>query len=464
MINTRFAPSPTGYLHIGNIRTAFFCWLFARKNKGNFYLRIDDTDQVRNSKKYLNNIKDVLSWLKIDYDGNIIFQSKNHNIYKSVLLQLISEGKAYKCFCDKKRLEELRLSQLSSKSRIAYDGHCRNNIFDPGTSYVIRFKITHAINIEFFDVIRGLIKVDSDEVDDFIIAKNDYSATYNLASVIDDINYNITHIIRGDDHITNTLKQISIIRALNKELPVFVHLPMILDTDGKVLSKRNISSCVDYYINNGFLPEAFLNYIVRLGWSFKDQEIFSIYEMIKLFSLDNISKSPAIVNYKKLVWLNKFYIKNIDYSDFIKHYLPLEKKVKLNYAVGPSIKTLFNVCKHRIDKLLDLATNYTPFYMSETHISCDFIGFIYSGDVIDKISIFYFDLKKQLFTWTLDNIKVYFKNFLNVNGFELADIAFILRIIIFGKNEAFSIYDLLFLCGKILILKKIRHIIIKKGL
>ncbi len=462
MVITRFAPSPTGYLHIGNIRTALFCWLFAKHMKGNFYLRIDDTDQLRNSKKYLNNIIDVLSWLNLDYD-KIIFQSNNYGIYKQFLLKLLNTGNAYKCFCDKTRLDQLKVLQMKNKKNICYDGYCRDIQDITEKPFVIRIKNDFNSFIEFTDIVRGVVSVHSSELGDFILAKNDYVPVYNFASVVDDINLNITHIIRGEDHVTNTIKQIIIMKLLNSDIPIFCHLPMILDANGKVLSKRNESAYMNHYIKNGFFPEAFLNYIIRLGWSYDDKEIFTISEMIDLFKLDNISKSPAVVNNKKLLWLNRLYLRNISYGVFLNYYLPLEKKFEINYMLGPTIKSLFSICRNRVDRLIDFLNNYSYFYKASQNISEDYLSMFLSEPVILKLNSFYFDLKSQNFFWNFDNVKSYFKNFVEHNNFNFSDIAFILRIVITGRNEGISIYDLLFLCGKILILKKIRNIIMKRG-
>ena len=310
-IITRFAPSPTGFIHLGNVRTALFNWLYAKKKNGIFLIRIDDTDDKRNSKIYIDNIFYILNWLNIKSEKKIIYQSKNYDVYKKIIENLINENKAYKCYCSKERLLKIKIQNLNNKKKIEYDRFCKNNDQkNKSENFVIRFFNNYNDIVEFDDLIKGKIKISNLELDDFIIAKNNFIPTYNFASVVDDINYNISDIIRGEDHISNTPKQINIMRALNAKIPRFAHLPMILDENKNKLSKRDKTSNMMYYKKEGFLSEAIINYIIKLGWSYKDKEIFSINEMIKFFDIKNINSSTSIINNKKLIWLNKYYIKN----------------------------------------------------------------------------------------------------------------------------------------------------------
>ncbi len=463
MVITRFAPSPTGYLHLGNIRTAFFSWLFARKYQGKFYLRIDDTDVVRTKQKYINNILDVLLWLDIKIDEPLIFQSKNLDIYKKFLYFLLDNGMAYKCFCDKDRLDKLKFEQVSKKERIRYDGCCRDFNYDLDKPYVIRFKNILTGSIIIHDIVKGDVKFNNHEFDDFVIAKYDFYPVYNFASVVDDIIINVTHIIRGDDHISNTVKQIKLMQAFKFKLPYFVHLPMILDENKKKLSKRNNVSYVNYYKNNGFLPIALLNYIIRLGWSFGNKEVFSLKEMIKFFDFNCINKSSAAINYKKLLWLNRYYMKSFNTDYLLKYFLPIEKQFKLNYILGPTIKKLIGVYKSRSDTLRCMITD--NFFLYTDQIVCDNEGYGIIFSLKYRMLIFkiynYFKIKK--FDWCIDNIKINIKNFLDINMCKMSDISCILRIIITGSNKPCSLYELLFLCGRVLILKKIRNIIKELG-
>ncbi len=312
MIVTRFAPSPTGYLHIGGLRTALFSWLWARKNGGKFLLRIEDTDMARNSDEALKAIIEAFDWVGMEHDGEVYYQSKRFDIYKKYVEQLLREGKAYKCYMSKEELDTLREEQTARKERPRYDSRYRDFTGTPpeGIEPVVRIKAPLDGMIHFIDGVKGDINIASSEVDDFIIARSDGTPTYNFVVAIDDALMGVTDVIRGDDHLYNTPKQIVIYNALGFELPRFAHLAMINNEQGKKLSKRDGATDVMEYKQNGFLPEALLNFLVRLGWSHGDQEIFSIEEMRELFDPKNINKSASSYNLDKLLWLNSHYIKN----------------------------------------------------------------------------------------------------------------------------------------------------------
>ncbi len=458
MIKTRFAPSPSGYIHIGNIRTALFCWLYSRKFNGKFFLRIDDTDFNRSSKKYFNNIVDTLHWLGLSYDSDIVFQSKNLNIYKKFLDFLLFKKKIYKCYCSKDRLNFLKTYQISNKFKLGYDRHCRD-LSDLSKPFVLRFKNCFDGKMSFNDIVKGSIFFDNSEFDDFIISKGFHSPTYNFASVVDDINLNITHIIRGDDHISNTIKQIKLMNAFEHNIPNFIHLPMILDENKKVLSKRDSKSYFNFYINEGFLPISMLNYLIRLGWSFKDQEIFSLDEMIKFFDFKHISSSPAVVDYKKLLWLNKYYMKKVDLNILLKYFLPIEKKFSINYLKGPSIKNLLLICRFRSNTLLSLILDNLFLFDDKSSLDLNILkkkSFIFVFDVLNNT---YLELKSCKFDWSINNIKNFISLIVSKYNFDMFDFCFILRTIITNSDKPNSLYEIFFLCGRILILKKIRNII-----
>lgn len=458
---TRFAPSPTGYIHLGNIRTALFCWLFARKHCGNFFLRIDDTDHNRYSKKYVNNIFDSLNWLGINYDGNAIFQSERYSRYKFFLDQLIASRKAYRCYCTKERLSELKEVQILNKSKLMYDGCCRKNTFSAHDSFVIRFIVDSCGYTEFDDLIRGKIKIPNNELDDFILSKNGYDVTYNFASCIDDIDFGITHIIRGEDHISNTQKQIMLFKSFNKIIPDFAHLPMILDSNKKKISKRDNSIYIDFYKKKGFLPMSVLNYIVRLGWGYKDKEVFSLQNMIDFFDIKDVSKSASCINMDKLMWLNKYYIQRSSLKELYYFSMPVLKLFKFNYDFGPNIIKLIEFNKSKFYTLYDIFDKNSYFYS------------IYVDDVIlSKLDVgflkfilkFYYDLKKSFYSWNISNIKLHINYFIKEHSMFFSDFAVSLRLIITGVNLSMSVYELIFLSGKILILKKIINTIRKVGL
>ena len=364
MITTRFAPSPTGFLHIGGVRTALFSWLYAKNNNGKFILRIEDTDLERSTQEAVDAILDGMNWLRLKNDGEIYYQTKRFDRYKEVIQELIVDGKAYYCSCSKERLEELREYQQANNLKTGYDGKCRDANYIPkeGESFVVRFKNPKDGVVSWDDAVKGRIAISNHELDDMIIQRADGSPTYNFCVVVDDIDMAITHIIRGDDHVNNTPKQINIYKALNANVPVFAHVPMILGQDGAKLSKRHGAVNVMQYREDGYLPQAILNYLVRLGWSHGDQEIFSIEEMIAAFNLEHISASPSRFDFEKLKWLNKHYIKESKFDDIQTEVEYHFTKAGLDISNGPVLKELVAVMAEKVDTLVELAEKSSYFY------------------------------------------------------------------------------------------------------
>ena len=463
IIKTRFAPSPTGFTHIGNIRTALFSWLYAKKNNGKFFIRIDDTDDTRSSKIYVNNIFDTLNWLKLPFNENVIFQSDNYFKYKTYIHILLKKGYAYKCFCTKDRLLNLKESQLREKKKIRYDGFCKNDKVKKNLPYVIRFNSIKNGCTTFVDIVKGRIDIPNIEIDNFIIAKNNYNPTYNFASTIDDIDMQITDIIRGEDHISNTPRQIQIMIALNAKIPRFTHLPLILDKNRHVLSKRNHDISIRSYKENGILPEALLNYMVRLGWSYKDKEIFSLNEMIELFDINDINKSAIVIDKEKLLWLNRYYIKQLSVNDIFKHFIYIEKKMSIKYGFGPSIKTLIKFNKTRVNTLKEIITNNVYLYSENNNIEENVLKTYFSSSVVKSLYDLYQEFKNLNYTWTLDNIKMSINFIINKHDIKLYELATPLRILITGKNDSMPVYEMILITGRVLILKKIINIIKKVG-
>jgi glutamyl-tRNA synthetase len=311
-IRTRFPPSPTGFLHIGGARTALFNWLFARQQGGSFILRIEDTDQARSTDEATRAILEGLEWLGLDWDEGPFFQSQRTEIYRQFISDLLDQGKAYYCDCSSELLEKKRETARATGRKPKYDGTCRKKALGPGPQTVVRLKNPLTGSTGFDDLIRGPIVFPNEELDDLILARSDGSPTYHLAVVVDDITMEITHIIRGDDHLNNTPRQIQIYQALGRPLPFFGHVPMILGADKTRLSKRHGATSVLAYKEMGFLPQALINYLVRLGWAHGDEEIFSRQEMIEKFSLSQVGKSAGVFNQEKLLWLNSHYIKESD--------------------------------------------------------------------------------------------------------------------------------------------------------
>ncbi len=353
MVVTRFAPSPTGYLHIGGLRTALFNWLWARKNSGKFILRIEDTDLARNSQEATQAILEAFEWVGLDYDGEVAYQSKRFDIYKRYIQKLLDEGKAYYCYMTKEELDRLREEQIKRGERPRYDRRYRDFTGTPpeGIKPVVRIKAPLEGDIVFEDGIKGTITIKAEELDDFIIARSDGTPTYNFVVAIDDALMGVTDVIRGDDHLYNTPKQIIVYEALGLPLPRFYHVPMILNEQGKKLSKRDGAMDVMEYKRMGYLPEALLNFLVRLGWSHGDQEIFSLEEMRKLFDPKDINKSASAYNLSKLQWLNAHYIKNS----------PNERLVKLLEDFGVFLadhdrkEILLDALKERAKTIKELA-------------------------------------------------------------------------------------------------------------
>ena len=358
-MKSRFAPSPTGYLHIGGARTALFAWLWAKKQNGKFVLRIEDTDLERSTQASVDAILDGMNWLGLSHDEGPFYQTQRFDRYKQIINTLIEKDKAYYCECSKERLDKLREDLTAKGEKAKYDGCCRDKQLSSG---VVRFKNPKDGLVVFNDLVKGEISIANQELDDLIIARSDGSPTYNLTVVVDDHDMDISTVIRGDDHINNTPRQINLYEALDWNLPEFAHLPMILGSDGARLSKRHGAVSVMAYRDAGFLPEALLNYLVRLGWSHGDQELFSIDNMIELFELENINKAPASFDEDKLTWLNQEYIKNSTMDNLINNLNWHIERQKIDTSNGPDIINVIEILKDRSKTLVEMAASMKMFY------------------------------------------------------------------------------------------------------
>jgi len=358
-MKSRFAPSPTGYLHIGGARTALFAWLWAKKQNGKFVLRIEDTDLERSTQASVDAILDGMNWLGLNHDEGPFYQTQRFDRYKQIINTLIEKDKAYYCECSKERLDKLREDLTAKGEKAKYDGCCRDKQLSSG---VVRFKNPKDGLVVFNDLVKGEISIANQELDDLIIARSDGSPTYNLTVVVDDHDMDISTVIRGDDHINNTPRQINLYEALDWNLPEFAHLPMILGSDGARLSKRHGAVSVMAYRDAGFLPEALLNYLVRLGWSHGDQELFSIDNMIELFELENINKAPASFDEDKLTWLNQEYIKNSTMDNLINNLNWHIERQKIDTSNGPDIINVIEILKDRSKTLVEMAASMKMFY------------------------------------------------------------------------------------------------------
>lgn len=362
MIKTRFAPSPTGYLHVGGARTALFSYLYARHKGGQFVLRIEDTDLERSTQESVDAILESMNWLALEHDEGPIYQTHRFERYKEIVQTLLKNGHAYRCTCSKQRIDALREQQMADKQKPRYDGCCRHlNLSDDGTEHVIRFKNPDEGIVTFTDLVKGKISVSNSELDDLIIVRSDGSPTYNLTVVVDDMDMDITHVVRGDDHVNNTPRQINIFKALDAPTPEFAHLPMILGDDGKRLSKRHGAVAVMQYADDGYLPEALINYLVRLGWSHGDQEIFAIAELKDIFALKDINKAASSFNTDKLNWLNQHYLKEADLDRIVElliRRLKVLNVTDLGQADMPAIVDLYRERSKTINELADSILYY----------------------------------------------------------------------------------------------------------
>jgi glutamyl-tRNA synthetase len=354
-IRTRFAPSPTGVLHLGSVRTALFCWLYARRYAGQFVLRIEDTDRERSTRENVDAILEGMAWLGLDADEGPFFQSERYARYREVIDEWLEEGKAYHCYCTKEELDALREEQMTSGGHVRYDGRCRGRT-EPreGVEPVVRFKNPIDGEVVVDDQVRGTVVFENSQLDDLIIARPDGSPTYNFSVIIDDFDMGITHVIRGDDHLNNTPRQMNMLAALGAEPPVYAHLPMILGPDGAKLSKRHGAVDIREYEELGYLPEAMLNYLVRLGWSHGDQEIFTLDEMIRLFDIKDVNQSASSFNPEKLLWINQQHIIAAPAERIGTALLPYFARVGIDPSNGPNLKDLADGFRERAETLTQM--------------------------------------------------------------------------------------------------------------
>jgi len=450
MIVTRFAPSPTGYLHIGGLRTALYSYLWSKKNSGIFRLRIEDTDLQRNSQEALDAIIEAFNWVGLNYDEEVEYQSRRMDIYKEYINKLLESGKAYKCYMSKDELDKLRASQEAMKQTPKYDGTWRpedGKVLPPipvGVEPVIRIKAPKTGTIEFIDGVKGAMKFDASFVDDFVIARSNQVPTYNFVVTIDDALMQVTDVIRGDDHLSNTPKQIIIYEALAFRVPKFYHVPMINNPQGKKLSKRDGSMDVMDYRRLGYLPEALLNFLVRLGWSNGDQEIFSMDEMIELFDPSNINKSASSYNSEKLLWLNSEYIKKSSNKMLIEEL----KFFDLDLTNIEKKEDLLNLAKLRVNTLLELKKSIENILNIPKHY--DEVGvkkFIKEDtkNILEKYINLLKENKNSLDS--IEKIENFTKPFIENLGLKFPQLFQPIRIALTGTTQAPSVYHIIFILG-----------------
>ncbi len=451
IVRTRFAPSPTGFLHIGGARTALFSWAYARKHGGSFILRIEDTDVARSTPEAVQAIIDGMNWLGLDWDEGPFYQMQRIYRYKEVINQLLEADKAYFCYCSREELDEMRERQVAVGLKPRYDGHWRpepsKTLPTPpsGVQPVVRFRNPQEGVVTWDDMVKGRIAIANDELDDLIIARNDGTPTYNFCVVVDDWDMQITHVIRGDDHVNNTPRQINLLHALGADVPQYAHLSMILGDDGQKLSKRHGAVSVMQYYKDGYLPEAVLNYLARLGWSHGDEEIFSMAQFCKWFDLDHITSSAAQFNTEKLNWLNAHYIKQADLNYLAKE---VSRRLATQDAATsgqPNLLGVIELYRERVNTLNELADSVTYFYQKpkpdvaavEKHITPDIMP------VIKKLA-------ERLATieWTTEAIHAAIEHAVTSNGLKFPKIAMPLRVMMTGGAQSPSIDAVMALLGQ----------------
>lgn len=445
MVRTRFAPSPTGDLHIGGARTALYCWLYAHKMHGTFILRIEDTDLERSTQASMQAILDSMAWLNLNYSEGPFYQTARFPRYHQAAQLLLAEDKAYRCYCSKERLEKLREEQLAKKEKPRYDGFCRDRK-EPGEGpFVIRFKNPVDGVVEFDDLVRGKLVFANAELDDLIIVRSDGSPTYNFTVVVDDWDMTITHVIRGDDHINNTPRQINILRAFGATPPQYAHVPMILGRDGKRLSKRHGATSVLQYRDEGFLPEALLNYLARLGWSHGDQEIFSIEELIKFFDLKGLNRAPAAFDPDKLLWLNQHYLKTSEPTRIVEALEWYMERLKVHTDNGPELIEVVKAQRERVKTLVEMAERSRYFY--EDVVMADDMKGHFTPEIKPVLAVVR-DRLKALGDWNKEAIHDVLATTADAQGVKLGKLAQPIRVAVTGGTVSPPIDQTLVLIGK----------------
>jgi glutamyl-tRNA synthetase len=451
-VRTRFAPSPTGYLHIGGARTALFSWAYARKHGGKFILRIEDTDLERSTEASVNAILEGMQWLGIDWDEGPFFQMKRLARYKEVADQLIAAGHAYYDYMPKEELDKLRAEQTTRGEKPRYDRAIGQRYRGTGPAPV-RFKTPQEGTVGWNDLVKGPIEFPNSELDDLVLLRADGVPTYNFGVVVDDIDMNITHVIRGDDHVNNTPRQIHVFRALGAELPQFGHVPMILGADGERLSKRHGAVSVTQYRDEGYLPEALLNYLARLGWSHGDDEIFSAAQLVQWFDLGHVARSPAQFNPEKLAWLNQQYLKGADDARLAALVAPELARRGVQLAAGPALDKVVRLLKERASSIIQLADEAMLFYEIEVNPG--------TPDWDDAALKGLRMLKARLASvaWQRGPLGETLKEVAKASALKMPQLAMPLRRIVTGRTQTPSIDAVLELLGRETVLQRLsRHL------
>jgi glutamyl-tRNA synthetase len=449
-IRTRFAPSPTGFIHLGNIRSALYPWAFARATGGDFVLRIEDTDLERSNQASVDVIIEGMKWLGLDHDEGPFYQMQRMDRYKAVLEELKAGGHVYPCYMSMEELDALREQQMANKEKPRYNGTWRPEpsktlpAIPEGVKPVLRFKNPQGGSVVWEDKVKGRIEISNDELDDLVIARPDGTPTYNFCVVVDDIDMAITHVIRGDDHVNNTPRQINIFKALGKDTPVYAHLPTVLNEQGEKMSKRNGAKAVTQYRDEGYLPDAMVNYLARLGWSHGDDEIFSRAQFLEWFNLDHLGRSAAQFDEAKLKWVNAQHLKAM--ADDVLAPLVSAELAKRGISADDRLPAICGLFKDRCDTLLVLADWATAFYNDVTPQVDDVTKHITPAvlPALDALA----NKLGALTEWSTVNVSAAFKEVLTEQGLKMPQLAMPVRVLVMGTPQTPSVDAVLFLCGK----------------
>jgi len=450
----RFAPSPTGLLHLGGARTALFTWLYSKSLGGDCLLRLEDTDAERSEQKYTDSIINSFKWMGIEFDQEPVYQSRNKDNHLDKAQELVNKGKAYYCDCSPERLKKIREEQQKKREKPKYDGKCRELGLEKGPNTVIRFKNPESGSVTFKDLVRGQMEVANKELDDLILVRSDGSPTYNLCVVVDDLDMNISHVVRGDDHINNTFRQINIFKALEEPVPIYGHVPMILGEDGKRMSKRHGAVNVLDYKDLGVLPEAFLNYIVRLGWSYGDQEMFELKELIQIFKDGKLNNSPASFSYEKLLWFNREYFLKMENKTLLELLVPTSNQFEHDdYSTE-----VINLIKERCSLLSEFENEGSYFYDDSVVVDSKDASKVFTEQAVTILK-FLVEGFKELTNWQVEDIKSLFNEVMEKKEVGMASVGKPLRLAITGRMNSASVDETSLVLGKEKVIKRVEDVI-----
>jgi glutamyl-tRNA synthetase len=457
-VRTRFAPSPTGYLHVGGARTALYCWAYARRHGGQFILRIEDTDVERSTPEAVQAILDGMQWLGLNPDEGPFYQMRRMNRYREVIAAMLKSGTAYHCYCTPQQLDAMREEQRARGAKPRYDGRWRPEnaqasglVPPPGLQPVVRFRNPDAGFVTWEDGVKGRISISNDELDDLIIARTDGTPTYNFCVVVDDMDMQISHVIRGDDHINNTPRQINILKALGAAVPAYAHLPMIHGPDGEKLSKRHGAVSVMQYDSDGYLPQALLNYLARLGWSHGNDEIFSMQQLQEWFSLEHCSKSAAQFDFEKLRWINNHYLRLLSGQELAEKVAPRVREEGFSVANGPQLAAVCELLKDRAQTLNELAESVAMFYMDPPDVSAALAEQL-SPPVRAALTALEASLPAD---WNAAALALALKGVVAASGLKMPQIAMPLRLILMGRTDTPSIDKVMAVLGRDCVLQRL---------